>query len=272
LLDFSTRSGPAVADYCDIYFLKDEPWLEIKMSSLEQCKRDGVIPWIRSGASQAVADAEKLGMQIIIGPNCVFADSNNPHLNDFELNSPAVLKLLMLDETNIDLAKGFAKYPDRIRRVSHFMRPELYEKPFFYEHDWDVFFLAKTSMNTLLRVSYLNHTALHNGWYTFDELVYKAQHSKICFHACDYENYGMAIHEISLLGCPIVYDHRGMKPGTVGEGMGVQVSSVVTDDLKELENAIEKAMAMDRKKVWEASHEFQSPTRIKEIYRKAILE
>jgi len=34
------QNGPGIADTSDLYYLKDESWLEIKMSSIEQCKKD----------------------------------------------------------------------------------------------------------------------------------------------------------------------------------------------------------------------------------------
>jgi len=272
LNDWSVQNGPGIADTNDIYFLKDEPWLEIKMSSIEECKRDGVIPWLRSGVSGAVKEAEILDWPIIIGPNAVFADSTQPYINKLELNSPVVKKLLMLDYTNINKAKTLSNNPDNIKKVSHFMRPELYDEPFYFKHEWNLLCSVKTGLSARIVFQYQNHTSLHNGFYTFKELKYKAQHSKACIHACHYENYGLAIHEISLLGCPIVYDNKGFKPGSIGKGMGVEVSSVETQNLQELEDAVEKVMSMDRKKVWEASHDFQNPKKLKEIYRRAILD
>lgn len=270
--NWDARMGPAIGDANDTYFLKNEDWLEIKSTPLADCKRDGVIPWVRSGGRSALLEAEKLDIQIILGPNCVFANSSNPELNLKELTSPNVLKLLMHDDTNIALAKSLMTNPEKIRQVSYFMRPYLYEEPFKYEHRWDIYFHVKTGINKFIRDPYLNHTATHHGWYTFDELKYKAQHSKICIHGCHYDNYGLAIHEISLLGCPIVYDNRGLKGGTVCEGMGVEVSNIETCELDELKQAVEKAMNMDRKKVWEASKAFQNPERLKNIWRKAMLE
>jgi len=178
----------------------------------------------------------------------------------------------MLDEVNIALAKEHSTNPDNIRQVRHFMRPSLYEEPFQYNYKWDAFFHIKTPVNARVVHHYQNHTAIHNGFYTFEELKMKAQSSKVCIHSCSYDNYGLSAHEISILGCPMIYDDRGFKPSTIGEGMGVRVSNTESGDVKEIISAVEKAMTMDRKKVWEASMEFQKPETIKEIYRRAILE
>ena len=129
-------------------------------------------------------------------------------------------------------------------------------------------------MNNLTRESFKTITATHHGWYNFFELKYKAQHSKVCIHACAYDNYGLAIHEISILGCPIVYDKKGMKRGSVGKGMGIEVNDVndnSPESTKEIIEAAKQAMAMDRKKVWEASREYQSIENCLRRYREAII-
>jgi len=270
--DWSVQNGPGIADASDTHFLKDEPWLEVKNTTIEECKKDNVIPWVRSGSGGVVKECERVGWKCIIGPNAVFANSTNPSLNFLELKSPAVLKLLMLDDVNIALAKQYSTNPDNIRMVRHFMRPSLYDEPFHYEYKWDTFFQIKTPVNARLVHAYQNHTAIHNGFYMFEELKMKAQHSKVCIHSCAYDNYGLSAHEISLLGCPMVYDDRGFKPSTIGKGMGIKVSHTENGPITELKEAVEKAMQMDRKKVWEASHAFQHPNVVRDIYRRAILE
>ena len=263
--------GPAVGESNDLYFLRNEPWLEFRTSTLKQCKEDGVIPWVRSGSRGAMLECEDLGLDIIIGPNCVFSDSNNPEANRRDLESDAVVRLLMSDYDNMALAKTIAKHPDRLKQVPYFMRPSLYEEPLYFKHEWDLYVHIKTSVNKFIRGYYPNHTATHHGWYVFKELRYKAQHSKVCLHACHYDNYGVAIHEISLLGCPVVYDKFGFKTGTIGEGMGIEVPDVNGEDVKIIAEAVKEAMAMDRRKVWEASRAFQDPERLKKLYRESIL-
>lgn len=271
--DWDTKNGPAIASCNDVYFLKNEPWLEVKHTSLEQCKEDDVMPWCRIAARGALLEAERLGIQMILGPNVVFGCSDRPEQNQKELSSPSVYRLLMLDYKNIALAKKHATYDHgKIRQVKHFMRPELYKEPFYYKHVWDVYFHIKGNVSKFVIGKFPNCTATHHGWYTFKELKYKAQHSAVCVTSCWYENYGIAIHEISLLGCPIVYGPDSMKPGSIGEGMGVAIQNQQCEDLDEAVAAIEKAMAMDRRKVWEASMEFQSVESCLETYREAILE
>jgi hypothetical protein len=274
--DWDARMGPAIGEANDMHFLKEEPWLEIKSSSLDQCWKDGMIPWIRSGARGALLEAEQKKQPIIIGPNCVFADSNSPNKNDVELQSPVIHRLLMSDYDNMALAQSLSPRPEMFRQVPYFMRPEMYEKPFYYRHEWDVYFHIKTSANKWISKSYLNHTATHHGWYKFAELMYKAQHSAVCVHGCAYDNYGLSVHEISLLGCPIVFDSEGMKGGTIGamlgKTIGCRVSSIAGCDVKEALDAVQYCMGLDRRKVWEASMDHQSPEKLKERYRKAILE
>ena len=270
--NWSIQNGPGIADTNDVYFLKDEPWLEIKLTSIEQCKKDGVIPWVRSAAGGARLEAERLEYPIILGPNVCFYDSNNPSINLPDLTSPYVHKLLMLDDINTAQAIALSTNPNNIRQVRHFMRPDLYEEPYFYKHKWDLFCSIKTGLKAQIVHAYQNHTAIHNGFYTFEELKYKAQHSKVCIHACHYETYGLTVHEISLLGCPIIYDNRGVKYKDFPKELGVEVSNVEMADVEELKEAVEKAASMDRKKVWEASREYQDPKKLLNIYRKALLE
>ena len=273
-IDWGARNGPAIGECNDLYFLKDEPWLEFRRSTLKECKQDGVIPWIRSGCRGALLEAETLGLQILIGPNCVFADSNQPLKNDVELRSPSVYKLLMSDEVNADLARSLCKYDkSKIQQVPYFMRPELYDRPFRYKKIWDCYYHVKTSINRFSIEHFKKITATHHGWYNYFELQFKAEHSEICIHGCDYDNYGLAIHEISMLGCPIVYDNRGFKRGSIGEGMGIEVSNIgsnTPEDSKEIIRAAEEAKAMDRRKVWEASRIYQSVDNLLKRYRKAI--
>jgi len=270
--DWGAKSGPGIATCNELYYLKNEPWLEIKNTTVDQCKADGVIPWVMTGCRPELTRCEEIGIQMIIGPHAVFGCSDRPEYNFTELQSPAIHKLLMVDDTNIALARKHCTYDhDKIKRVSFFMRPDLYNEPFHFEHEWDVYFHLKTDINKLLIGKFPNCTATSHGWYTFKELKYKAQHSKVCVHGCYYDNYGIAVHEISLLGCPLVHDGYGLKGGTVGPGMGVKVNDVGKDDVEVLAKAVEDAMQMDRKKVWEASMEFQNPKRLLNIWREAML-
>ena len=75
--NWDARMGPAIGSCNDAYFLQDEPWLEIQNTSMEQCKKDGVMPWIRTGCRGELDQCEKLGIQMIIGPNCVFGNSKS---------------------------------------------------------------------------------------------------------------------------------------------------------------------------------------------------
>lgn len=271
--NWNCKDGPGIASANELYYLKDEPWLEIKNTSIKQCKEDGVIPWVMTGCRPELQQCEDLGIQMIIGPHAVFGCSDHPEYNDKELSSPAIHRLLMVDDTNITLAKKHCTYShDRIRRVKFMMRPELYSEPYYYKHEWDVYFHIKTDINRLLTFEFPNCTATNHGWYTFKELKYKAQHSAVCVHGCYYDNYGIAIHEISLLGCPIVYDGFGMKGGTVTNGMGVKVNDIGNDDIKVLTEAVYKAMSMNRKEVWETSKEFQSPENCLKTWRNAICQ
>jgi glycosyltransferase involved in cell wall biosynthesis len=210
---------------------------------------------------------------MIIGPSAVFGNSNDPHANDPELKSPALYRLLMSDEVNGDLARSLMPRPEIVKQVPFFMRPELYEEPFFYEKCWDVYFHIKTGGNKWARAGFDSLTATFHGWYDFKELKYKAQHSAVCVHSCHYDNYGLAVHEISMLGCPLIYDKNGMKRGSIGPGMGIEVSDTNTESqehAKEIIDAASRIESMDRKKFWEASMEYQSIANCKRRYREAL--
>ena len=271
--NWDARMGPAIGCCNDAYFLSQEPWLEVKMSTMKECKEDGVMPWIRGGCRDEVRQCQELGIQLIVGPSCVFGNSNDPNANDPELKSPAIYRILMSDEVNGDLARSIATRPEIIKQVPFFMRPELYNEPFKYEKVWDAYFHIKTGGNKWAREGFKSITATFHGWYDFKELKYKAQHSTVCLHSCAYDNYGLAVHEISMLGCPLIYDKNGMKRGSIGPGMGIEVSDMDTENQelgKEIIEAAHKAMEMDRKKVWEASMEYQSIENCKRRYREAI--
>lgn len=276
--DWDARMGPAIGACNDVYFLKDEPWLELKNTSIAECKKDDVIPWIRTGCRDELRQCLELGIQMIVGPNAVFGNSGDPTANDYELKSPAIYRLLMSDEVNGDMARSYiTKYGvydvSRVQQVPYFMRPELYTEPYTYNHVWDAYYHIKTGVNKFTRDAFKTITATFHGWYDYFELKYKAQHSSICLHGCAYDNYGLAVHEISILGCPLIYDKNGMKRGAIGEGMGIEVSNMETDNpesAKEIMDAAKRAMSMDRKKFWEASMEYQSIENCKKRYRKAI--
>ena len=63
-----------------------------------------------------------------------------------------------------------------------------------------------------------------------------------------------------------------MKPGSICDGMGIEVDDVVNSTFEERKETVEKVMQMDRKKVWEISREFQSPEKLKKQYYNAIFE
>jgi len=276
--NWDARMGPAIGVCNDIYFLKDEPWLEVRNTSIAECKKDGVIPWCRTGCRDELRQCVELGIKMIVGPNAVFGNSGDPLANRYELESPAIYRLLMSDEVNGDMARRYVKEfgiydTSLVQQVPYFMRPELYTDPYYFKHVYDVYFHIKTGGNKWVREPYKSITATFHGWYNFPELKYKAQHADACVHSCSYDNYGLAIHEISLLGCPLVYDKDGMKRGAIGEGMGIEVPTTNTEyqeDAKTIIAAIDLIKTMNRKKFWEASMEYQSVENCKRRYRKAI--
>ncbi len=270
--------GPAIGSCNDAFYLKDEPWLEIKSTSIQQCRLDGVMPWIRTGCRGELQQAEQLGIQMILGPNVVFGNSGDPLANAYELKSPAVYRLLMSDDVNGDMARKYVQEfgtydTSQVQQVPYFMRPEVYEAPFYYRKVWDAYYHIKTGINKFTRDAFDAITATHHGWYNFPELKYKAEHSAVCLHACAYDNYGLAVHEISLLGCPIIYDKQGMKRGSVGPGMGIEVSDMESNTpeaAKEIMEAALRAIEMPRKGFWEASRDYQNIDSLKRRYRRAL--
>ena len=63
--NWDARMGPAIGTCNDAYFLREEPWLEIKATSIKQCKDDGVMPWIRTGCRGELRQCEELGIQMV---------------------------------------------------------------------------------------------------------------------------------------------------------------------------------------------------------------
>ena len=270
--DWDAREGPVIGDANDYYFLKGQPWIEFKMTSIARCKEDGVIPWLRSASIGGLNSAEKCGCPIALGPNVCFGNEQQPEICRPELGSKVLHRMLMLNDINMQQALEIAPEENRekIRHVCHFLRPRLYQEPFHYVKKWDILFSVRGGVAPWTRFKWTNHTALVNGWYTFDELVYKAQHSEVCLHSCVYESYGLAVHEINALGCPIVHDSRSLRTPNYQVGMTVPVVTANFEDQDEVCAAVEVARAMDRRRVYEAAMDFSSVDRLRRKYEEAL--
>jgi hypothetical protein len=264
------RSGPAVAEYCDTYFLRSEPWLNTEAEPVAHVMSQNEIPWVRSGAGHILKESNARKYPAIYGPNVLFGNEQLPLEGKAYLDSPYAI-ILMLNDINV--AQAMEINPDaRVRIVHHFMRPELYTEPFKYEKIWDVLFLVRGGFNPQLRVDYPNHTALNNGWFTFEELKFKAQHSEVCMTSCVYESYGLSAHEINMFGCPVIGGPRSMRTPNWNDKMGVAVKNQEFYDWDETTNAINDARQMSRTDVRQAAIDFHDPDLLREIHRKAIYE
>lgn len=116
-----------------------------------------------------------------------------------------------------------------------------------------------------------------NPWFQYDELVYKAQRSRLCIVGSQWDTYGLAAHEINCFGCPLVVSENGMMngnmiDGTMGRYLDKNINSqVIGMDTEEIIGACDEVRQWSRKDVRDAALDFHDPDKLKKIYKDAIL-
>lgn len=296
LADRSVRAGPPIASASDYFYLRDEDYLEPgDLTDLAAIKERKLVAWSR-GVNMDVVKAEDAGVPCILGPDYVFSNSfdREPQRDVFARTN--VASVLVLNHSDYMAAQSFkaAQYRGTIGRVRHFLRPELYARPFFTgDRPYDVLVFIRS----VLRRSYVEGLAdrgvrveyIQNGSFVLDELIYKAERAKLCIYDAQWESYGLAAQEIMACGCPLICNRNGIQEGNLIEGrMGFYVNNglphydgtpasmarnagvVMADDPVEMDRAVEVVSGWSNKDVYEASREFNDPVAVKRIYRNAI--
>ncbi len=135
---------------------------------------------------------------------------------------------------------------------------------------------AATSTWTLLRGGWPRFTTVQNGYFTYEELRYKAQRSRFCIVGSSWDTYGVAAHEIMAEGCPALVCDPGALPGNVDVGRQALYlknepnTGIMGSDVSELEIAARELLTWDRREVRDATLKFADPTVLREQWRQAL--
>lgn len=281
------RGGPGIGHKNDLFFLSKEDWLEVKVSSPEECKRDGVIYWQRGFFS--FEHLQKLitdQIHICLGPNSIFGGNVQEYKDKDSkyIENPYIDNILVLTNEHKILANELCENKNnanKIKRVRHFLRPHMYETEFYSgAQKWDVLFLVKGNINQdikfILNQNQIKWTSLVNPWWQPEELEYKAKLSKVCIVVSQWDTWGLAAHEINAFGCPLIAAEHGMMAGNMSDGMGLYLDknknkNIIGGDIDEIFNAIETVKKWSRKDVRLAALDFQNPAKLTQMYKEALL-
>jgi hypothetical protein len=279
---------PGINDYCgpDVsqtswcHFLNGTDWFEVKQTSIQQCIDDDVIPCMVGGDNELI-ECNRLEWPIAFLPNSVFFDSGSRWKNSAYFRSPWVYSILLLNDE--DLNAGWqltnSKFRGAISRVRHFLRPTIYDAAFYDGPQlWDVFLFYKSrdfNMDAIAQ-RWPRFTTVQNGYFTYEELRYKAQRSRFCIVGSAWDTYGVAAHEIMAEGCPALVCDPGTLPGNVDIGRQALYLKNEPDpqrmgsDVRELEAAACEVLKWNRRDVREATLQWADPAVLREQWRQAM--
>lgn len=274
-------SGPGVSRFSWCHGLKDCDWFEIRNSSLAQCIADDVVPCVSGGSFGTLKQCEEKQWPLCIFPNTAFNDSGSRWKDAAYFLSPWTQSLLLLNDEDLNPAWQLTndKFRGAIARVRHFLRPHVYESDLYVgPQRWDVLFYLKSKDCHLEHVRRLwpNMTMLQNGFFTYEELRYKAQRSRFCIVGSSWDSYGLALHEIAAEGCPVLTCDPGTLPGNFAEGkQGLYLRNepnptLMGSDLKELAAAGETVLSWKRRDVREATLAFADPALLRPQWKAAV--
>jgi hypothetical protein len=203
---FNDYCGPDVSQASWCHFLNGTDWFEVKQTSIQQCIEDDVIPCMVGGDNELI-ECSRMEWPIAFLPNSVFYDSGSRWKNAAYFRSPWVYSILLLNDE--DLNAGWqlttSKFRGAISRVRHFLRPTIYDASFYDGPQlWDVFLFYKSRDFNMDAIAerWPRFTTVQNGYFTYEELRYKAQRSRFCIIGSSWDTYGVAAHEIMAEGCP----------------------------------------------------------------------
>lgn len=272
--------GPAVSKHAWCHALKSCDWFEVRASSVRDCIKDDVIPCI-SGGGGRLKECAELEWPICFTPNTVFYDSGSRWKNADYFRSPWTYSILLLNDEDLNVAWQLtdAQFRGAIARVRHFLRPSIYESDFYSgPQRWDVFLYFKSRDFHLENICrrWPNFTSVQNGYFTYEELKYKAQRSRFCIVGSCWDSYGVALHEIAAEGCPVLTCDPGTLPGNFWEGrQGLYLKNApnvtqMGSDASELQTAAETILSWSRREIREATLAFADRDVLREQWRQAL--
>lgn len=274
-------SGPGVSKYAWCHGLRGCDWFEVRHASLAQCIADDVIPCVSGTSFNLLKECEEKEWPLCLFPNCAFGNSTSRWKEAAYCLSPWTYSFLLLNDEDLNVAWQLTndKFRGAISRVRHFLRPQIYESN-LYEgpQRWDVLFYMKSRDCHLENVRRLwpNMTMLQNGYFTYEELRYKAQRSRFCILGSSWDTYGLALHEIAAEGCPVLTCDPGTLPGNFAEGkQGLYLRNEpnvyhMGSDLNELATAAEEVLSWKRRDIRDATLAFSDPSLLKEQWKDAV--
>lgn len=279
--DRNDRSGPEVSKFAWCHGLKDCDWFEVRNTSLAQCIADDVVPCVSGGSFGQLKQCEEKQWPICFLPNCAFHDSASRWKDAAYFRSPWTSSFLLLNDEDLNAAWQLTndRFRGAISRVRHFLRPHTYESDLYEGRQrWDVLFYLKSRDCHLEHVRRLwpNMTMLQYGFFTYEELRYKAQRSRFCILGSSWDSYGLTLHEIAAEGCPVLTCDSGTLSGNFAEGkQGLYLRNepnhtLMGSDLKELETAAEVVSSWKRRDVREATLAFADPALLKAQWKAAL--
>ncbi len=275
--------GPGVSKFSWTYFLKGCDWFEVvdQFCPLLKCKEEGVIPCLEGAATNVVEEAERIEWPLSLLPNSAFGNSARRWEAAFFFRSSFVYSFLFLNDEDLNAAWQYTTpaFRGAISRVRHFLRPSIYRDPFYAgPQKWDVLLYLKSMdfhWNNVLKL-FPNFTYIQNGYYTYEELRYKARRSRFCLLGSAWDTYGIAMHEIAAQGCPVLVCNPGTLPGNFDEGrQGLYLRNathrhLMGSDLEELDAASKEVLSWDRKDVRRASLDFADPDLLRDQWKSAL--
>lgn len=273
-------SGPPVSQWAWCHALKDTDWFETRPSTLEQCIADDVIPCV-VGGPDFLKRCEAAEWPVSFLPNTVFYDSGARWKNFNFFQSPWTYSVLMLNDEDLNAAWQLtnSSFRGAISRVRHFLRPSIYQSDFYDGRKlWDVLLYFKSRDFNMSHISarWPNFTSLQNGYYTYEELRYKAQRSRFCIIGSCWDSYGVAAQEIMAEGCPALVCDPGSLPGNSWIGrQSLNLENrpnptIMGSDPVELDRAVEEILSWRREDVREATLRFADPQILREQWRQAL--
>jgi len=272
--------GPLVSRLTWCHWLKSCDWFEIQASTLDECIRDDVLPCV-DGEVDLLRECERRKWPVCFLPNTVFFDSSNRWRDAAYFQSPWTYSILLLNDEDRNAAWQLTNQSFRgaISRVRHFLRPSIFtHRMYAGPFRWDVLLYLKSRDFQMQNVAarWPNYTMIQNGYYTYEELRYKAQRSRFCIIGSCWDSYGVAAQEIMAEGCPALVCDPGTLPGNCLTGQQAiylqnrPQPTLMGSDADELERAAREVLSWDRRQVREATLRFADPNVLREQWRQAI--
>lgn len=209
--NLNSHSGPDVLVGAITEAIRNDPrFVDLNKSPWQE----GDITWYPVLSQALLADIHA-GRQIAIGPNVLFADSQQPGAGEHERRLMAYENYAAV----FTLSRWYSALQQRLflQKRKHFVldyplpeqwltRPVLKEQ----KQPGFVFFKGGPAEYAIVQ-HFVNLRALpvvQYGSYSRDQLFDQAGRSRVCFYVSREDHYPLAAVEIGLMGCPIISDER----------------------------------------------------------------